>query len=113
MDTQAIFGLQLFLSLVVWGVIAKWLLTPWLEKMSLHEALFCLTLPHAFRHIGMVSLSLEWLHNRCQSLSPILPPTGTWGPVCWPCWGSSLFGLAGLGRWRWSGSSTLSARWTF
>ncbi len=56
MDTQAIFGLQFVMSLVVWGLIAKWLLAPWLEKMSQHQALFWLTLPHAFRHIGMVFL---------------------------------------------------------
>ena len=54
MDTQAIFGLQFLLSLVVWGVIAKLLLTPWLGTKSAHEALFWLTLPHAFRHIGRV-----------------------------------------------------------
>ena len=56
MDAQAIFGLQFFLSLVVWGVIAKWSVTPWLGTKSAHEALFWLTLPHAFRHIGMVFL---------------------------------------------------------
>ncbi len=56
MDTLAIFGLQFFLSLVVWGLIAKWLLAPWLEKKSPHDALFWLTLPHAFRHMGMVFL---------------------------------------------------------
>ena len=56
MDTQAIFGLQFFLSLVVWGLIAKWLMTPWLERQSPHQALFWLTLPHAFRYIGMVFL---------------------------------------------------------
>ena len=56
MDTQAIFGLQFFLSLVVWGLIAKWLLGPWLEKMSPHQALLYLTLPHAFRYMGMVFL---------------------------------------------------------
>ena len=56
MDTPAIFGLQFFLSLVVWGLIAKWLLAPWLETKSPHDALFWLTLPHAFRHIGMVFL---------------------------------------------------------
>ena len=56
MDTLAIFGLQFFLSLVVWGVIAKWSVTPWLGTKSAHEALFWLTLPHAFRHIGMVFL---------------------------------------------------------
>ncbi len=56
MDTQAIFGRQFFLSLVVWGQIAKWLVTPWLETKSPHQALFWLTLPHAFRHLGMVFL---------------------------------------------------------
>ena len=56
MDTQAIFGLQFVMSLVVWGLIAKWLLAPWLEKMAQHQALFWLTLPHAFRHVGMVFL---------------------------------------------------------
>ncbi len=56
MDVQAIFGLQFLLSLVMWGLIAKWLLAPWLEKMSQHQALFYLTLPHAFRYMGMVFL---------------------------------------------------------
>ncbi len=56
MDPLAIFGLQLFLSVVVWGLIAKWLVTPWLATKSRHEALFWLTLPHAFRHVGMVFL---------------------------------------------------------
>lgn len=56
MDIQTIFGLQFFLSFVVWGTVAKWLLTPWLEKMSSLEGLSWLTLPHAFRHIGMVFL---------------------------------------------------------
>ncbi len=56
MDVQAIFALQFFMSLVVWGSLAYWLLAPWLEKKSLNEALFFLTVPHAFRHIGMVFL---------------------------------------------------------
>ncbi len=56
MDTLAIFGLQFFLSVVVWGLIGKWLLAPWLENKSAHDALFWLALPHAFRHVGMVFL---------------------------------------------------------
>ena len=56
MDAGAIFGLQFVLSIVVWGLVARWLLSPWLEKKSRHEALFWLTLPHAFRHVGMVFL---------------------------------------------------------
>jgi hypothetical protein len=56
MDTQAIFLLQFVLSLLVFALIARWVLAPWLAKQPLNEALFWLTLPHAFRHVGMVFL---------------------------------------------------------
>ena len=56
MDVQAIFGLQFLMSLIVWGLLAYWLLAPWLAKKSLNEALFFLIVPHAFRHVGMIFL---------------------------------------------------------
>ncbi len=56
MGVEAIFGLQFVMSLVVWGSLAYWLLTPWLEKKSVNDALFFLIVPHAFRHVGMVFL---------------------------------------------------------
>jgi len=56
MNTQAIFGLQFVLSLVVIGLLAKWTLNPWLESLPRRQALFWLTVPHAFRYIGMVFL---------------------------------------------------------
>ena len=56
MDVQAIFGLQFLLSLVVWGALFGFLLRPWLTRLPKHEALVWLSLPHAFRHIGMVFL---------------------------------------------------------
>ena len=56
MDVQAIFGLQFLLSLVAWGVTARFLLSPWLARLPQREALLWLSLPHAFRHIGMVFL---------------------------------------------------------
>ena len=56
MDVDAIFGMQFVLSLVVWGLIAKWVVVPWLEGMAAGMALFWLALPHAFRHVGMVFL---------------------------------------------------------
>ncbi len=56
MDTQAIFGLQFLLSLLAWGVIVGFLLSPRLAKLPQHEALLWLSLPHAFRHVGMVVL---------------------------------------------------------
>ncbi len=56
MDTQAIFGLQFVMSLVVLGLIEKWLFAPWIAKIPQHQALLWLTLPQAFRYIGMVFL---------------------------------------------------------
>ncbi len=56
MSPQAIFGLQFILSPLVVALLAKWLLAPWLASQSQREALFWLTLPHAFRHIDMVFL---------------------------------------------------------
>ncbi len=56
MTIQAIFLLQFTSSLVVMGLLARWLLAPALATLSLRNALFWLTLPHAFRYIGMVFL---------------------------------------------------------
>jgi len=57
MDTLSIFGLQFSISLLVTGLLAKWNLSPWLDRQSQHQALYWLALPHAFRHIGMVFLA--------------------------------------------------------
>ena len=56
MSIQAIFLLQFMFSLLMLSLLAKWVLAPWLAKRSQREALFWLTLPHAFRYIGMVFL---------------------------------------------------------
>ncbi len=56
MNIILIFAIQFLMSLLVWSALAYWLLAPWLKKKSATEALFFLTVPHAFRHIGMVFL---------------------------------------------------------
>ncbi len=56
MDTLAIFGLQFVLSLIVYALIAKWYVTPWLAEKPLHQALIPLIFPHALRHIGLAFL---------------------------------------------------------
>ena len=56
MTIQAIFLLQFVSSLLVMGLLARWLLASQLAKLPIKEALFWLTLPHAFRYIGMVFL---------------------------------------------------------
>ena len=52
----SIFGLQIFLSVVLCGLFAKWFVAPWLKDKSQREGLFWLTLPHTTRHVGMVFL---------------------------------------------------------
>ena len=53
MDPLAIFGLQLVLSVIVYALIAKWYVTPWLAEKPIHQAFIPLITPHAFRHIGL------------------------------------------------------------
>ena len=54
METQQIFVLQFMLSVVAWGIVAKWTFAPQLALMAPATALCWLALPHAFRHVGMV-----------------------------------------------------------
>ena len=56
MDTLAIFGLQLVLSLIVYALIARWYVTPWLAEKPIHLALIPLIFPHALRHLGLMFL---------------------------------------------------------
>lgn len=56
MSTQQIFGLQFLLSLVVYGLLARWYLAPRLAVLPLPSALMPLLFLHAFRHLGMVFL---------------------------------------------------------
>ena len=56
MDVLAIFGLQFALSLVVFSLMAKWFVAPWLAGRPREEALVPLIVPHTFRHIGMLFL---------------------------------------------------------
>jgi hypothetical protein len=56
MDTLMIFGLQFVMSLILFSLLAKWFVAPWLKAKTQSQALFWLTLPHATRYVGMVFL---------------------------------------------------------
>jgi hypothetical protein len=56
MTTQQVFGLQVVLSFVVYGLVAKWYLSPRLASLPLPAALQPLLVLHAFRHLRMVFL---------------------------------------------------------
>jgi hypothetical protein len=56
MNARQIFGLQVLLSFIVYGLVAKWYVKPRLASLPLHSALQPLLTLHAFRHLGMVFL---------------------------------------------------------
>jgi len=56
MNSQQIFGLQVLLSFLVYGLVAKWYVTPRLAPLPLETALQPLLVLHALRHLGMVFL---------------------------------------------------------
>ena len=56
MSTFQIFGLQFLLSLIVYALIARWYVAPWLAGLPLERALAPLLFLHAFRHLGLVFL---------------------------------------------------------
>ena len=57
MNTLAIFGLQLALSLLVYALLAKWYVAPWLADKPMEHALIALIFPHALRHLGLAFLA--------------------------------------------------------
>lgn len=56
MTILQIFGLQVVLSFVVYGLVAKWYVAPRLATLPLGVALAPLLVLHALRHMGMVFL---------------------------------------------------------
>ncbi|MEM9157090.1 MAG: hypothetical protein AAGB13_18975, partial [Cyanobacteria bacterium P01_F01_bin.33] len=48
--------LQFVLSLIVFGLLAKWYVSPLLAKFPTRQALVPLIFPHAIRHIGLAFL---------------------------------------------------------
>ena len=56
MGTFEIFGLQFALSIVVYALIFRWYVSPWLASMPARSALVILLIPHLLRHLGMTFL---------------------------------------------------------
>jgi hypothetical protein len=77
MDTLTIFVTQLVLSIVVFSLIAKWFVGPWLADKPIHVALIALTFPHAMRHVGLSflvpGLVADSLHGSFAGLAAYLP----------------------------------------
>jgi len=56
MQTLEIFLIQLIMSIFVYALLAKWVISPWLNEKAGHIALMILVAPHAIRHIGLTFL---------------------------------------------------------
>jgi len=105
MDTQAAFGIQFVMSIVVFGFLAKWLVVPRLQSLDQREALFWLTIPHAFRHIGLVFLVPGVVHQPLPGYFSI--------PAAYGDFLAGLVAFATLaalrGQWRYA----IGVAWTF
>jgi hypothetical protein len=53
MDTLAIFLTELILSILVFALLAKWVIYPWLVHKEASISLMILIAPHTLRHIGL------------------------------------------------------------
>ena len=54
MDIMAIFGTQFVLSVIVFSLIARWYVSPWLASQPVRDGLMILLFPHALRHLGLI-----------------------------------------------------------
>lgn len=105
MDIQAIFGLQFVFSVLVFALIAKWFLLPWLGKKSLSVVLMVLILPHAFRHIGLSFL------NPNLNAAPLPDAFATW--AAYGDFASAILALVALVALRADWKSGLAFVWLF
>ncbi len=99
MNALQIFGLQVLLSFVVYGLAARWYVGPRLASLPLHSALQPLLVLHALRHLGLVFLVPTVVGRRFRSASRGRRPTETCSPASsrWPL--SSRCAPARAGRW--------------
>jgi len=56
MNSVAIFWMQLFASIFVFGVVTAWYVWPALTKLPRNSALVALLFVHVFRYVGMTEL---------------------------------------------------------
>ncbi len=105
LDHSAIFGVQFLLSLIVYALIAKWYVAPWLAGKSVEQALVPLIFPHAFRHMGLLFLVPGVV---AEPLPPEFADPAAYGDLASGL--PAILALVAL-RGRWCGSSTSLTPW--
>jgi hypothetical protein len=104
-NTQQIFGLQVLLSFLVYGLVARWYVAPRLASLPLHAALPPLLVLHAMRHMGMVFLVPT-------VVGPALP-AGFAGPAAYGDLLAGLLALAAIVALRARSRIALPLTWVF
>jgi hypothetical protein len=105
MTGQQIFGLQVVLSFVVYGLVAKWYVSPRLATLPLGIALPPLLVLHALRHIGLVFLVPT-------VVGPALPASFA-VPAAYGDLLAGLLALAAMGALRAKSSIAIPLTWLF
>ena len=105
MTARQIFGLQVLLSFLVYGLVARWYVTPRLAPLPLHAALQPLLVLHATRYLGMVFLVPT-------VVGPALP-AGFAGPAAYGDLLAALLALAALVALRARAPIALPLTWLF
>lgn len=96
-----ILPLSIVTSLLSYGLIARWYVTPALEAMPRAKALTPLLLPHSFRHIGMTFLIPG---VTAEVLDPRFANPAAYGDLLAAV--LALVAIAAL-RWRWTAAIPL------
>lgn len=105
MNPQQIFGLQVLLSFLVYGLVARWYVTPRLASLPLHAALQPLLVLHASRHLGMVFLVPSVVG---PALPAVFAVPAAYGDLL-----ASLLALAAIGALRARSRIALPLTWLF
>lgn len=67
MDPQVTFLIQFVMSLVVYSLIYRWYVGPWLAGKTKTGVIQILLLPHAFRYIGLLFLMPSFVASELPS----------------------------------------------
>jgi|SRR5713226_2599424 len=105
MSGQQIFGLQVVLSFVVYGLVAKWYVSPRLATLPLGAALQPLLVLHALRHMGMVFLVPTVVGPALQASFAV--------PAAYGDLLAGLLALAAMGALRARSSIAIPLTWLF
>jgi hypothetical protein len=105
MNGQQIFGLQVLLTFVVYGLVARWYVSPRLAVLPLGAALQPLLVLHALRHLGLVFLVPT-------VVGPALPASFA-GPAAYGDLLAGLLALAAMGALRARSGIAIPLTWLF